>query len=362
MKKSLRKVLALMASLAMAFSMAACGGGSSSGGGVEPAEVPAEPNAGVAGVVFSVPEGWTLTSANEGSGVTFDAGNGFSFGISALNEQDIEDMKEYDPDNAAESVEDYFEKQNGDDKSLKERGITRSKTEVCGTEAYEYLAESKKGLAGIGTNFLLDDVCYMVYLDSDNEYDEDGKLKDDAPAMGDELEAQYRGVLGSIKAGDGEALLMDNLTADSIGEITFAIPEGFKLSSLSEGYITMSKPGTDVELSINLTKEEDLQYYTDENGNVPESLEEEYKNDTQYNEDEDKATIAGFDGYMQVYPYEDDTYYDVSAIFLGKEGIYNIMMSTAAWDDDGEIKDDAESLSKEDIEAFKTFVSGLKAK
>ena len=58
MKKSL---LAVFMSLAMIVSLTACGGGGSS----EPAAEAAEPNSGLRGFVFAVPDGWAVEGVGE---------------------------------------------------------------------------------------------------------------------------------------------------------------------------------------------------------------------------------------------------------------------------------------------------------
>ena len=63
-----------------------------------------------------------------------------------------------------------------------------------------------------------------------------------------------------------------------------------------------------------------------------------------------------------VYPYEDDVYYDASAIFMADGVMYDITLSTNPWDSEGNIKEGAEQLTQEDLDAFDAFLASMKAK
>lgn len=358
MKKSIRKLLALTTAVIMVLSLAACGGGSSSGGS---SEAPAEPNAGVAGIVFSVPEDWTVSGAEQGNYIAFKANDGYDFGMSAFDENSLKDFNEYSDEEDYESVEEYFKSRNtGNEDRLKERGVERTEGEVCGVKSYEYTGKSDNGAAGFGTDFYLDGVYYSVYLDAENAYDENGVIKKDLPAISDDLQAAYKGVIASIQAGDGDALLSKNLNVNSVGSLSFEVPEGYSVASFSDRYVTLKKDGGAATIHISITDEEDLEWIEDENGNHPESVEAEYKNRTEYADDSDKTTIAGVDGYKYLYPYEDDVYYDTSAVFMADGVMYDIGMSTDAWDNEGNIKEGAEQLSQDDLAAFDSFLASLK--
>ena len=84
MKKSL---LALFISLAMIVSLTACGGGGSS----EPA-ADAEPNAGIAGIVFTAPDGWTAESVGTNYVHFTNPDSQFELSVSYLTEEDIAQM------------------------------------------------------------------------------------------------------------------------------------------------------------------------------------------------------------------------------------------------------------------------------
>ncbi|MBQ3428575.1 MAG: hypothetical protein IJH28_02225 [Mogibacterium sp.] len=360
MKMTLKKLLALITVMAMVLSLAACGGGS--GGGSS--EAPAEANAGVAEIVFSVPEAWTCNSATLGDYVSYKTESGLDFGVSVFDEEDLENSKQWDPEQTAENIQEYFEQSNTKqtDEELKERGTERTKVTVCGVDGYQYAGSSDNGVVGLSTSFLYNGKSYLTFLDKQDVYDDEGKVKKDAPAISADDMKAYESILASIQSGDGDAMLKGSLTADSIGSIAFEVPEGYSVTSVSDTYITLAKDGSEVTINCNLITEDELKWYEDENGNHPESLEAEYKNRTEYMGDEDKATIAGFDGYKNCYPFEDDKYYYTSAMFLGNDGIYDFDMSTPAWDADGNIKEGAVELTEADREVFDNFVASLKAK
>lgn len=359
MKKSIKKFLVLLTAGIMVLALAACGGGSSSGGS---SEAPAEPNAGVAGIVFSVPDDWTVDGASVGEYISYKTGD-YYFGVSVIDEEDIADFKTYDSGVTAETVEEYFEQNNtgGEDK-LKERGVERSETEVCGGKGYAYKGTNKNGVAGLGTNFLYDGNYYMVYFDYEKAYDKDGKLRDDIPALSSDLETAYNNIISSMKGGDGDALLSQNLKVNSVGSMTFEVPEGYSVASFSDRYVTLKKDGSEATLQVYITDEEDLEYIEYEDGSHPESVEAEYKHRTQYSDDSEKTTIAGSEGYKMIYPYEDDVYYDASAVFMADGIMYDINLSTNPWDSEGNIKEGAEQLAQEDLDKFEAFLASMKAK
>ena len=358
---TLKKLLALTTVMVMVLSLAACGGsGSETGSG----EALAEPNAGVADIVFSLPEAWTWSSATLGDYVSYKTESGMDFGVSVFDEEDLENSKQWNPEQTAENIQEYFEQSNTKqtDEELKAKGVERTKVTVCGVDGYQYAGSSDNGVVGLSTSFLYNGKTYLTFLDKQDVYDDEGKVKKDAPAISAEEQAAYESILASIQSGDGDALLKQSLNADSIGSIAFEVPEGYSVTSVSDTYITLVKDGSEVTINCNQITEDDLKWYEDENGNHPESLEAEYKNRTEYMGYEDKVTIAGFDGYKNCYPFEDDKYYYTSVVFLGNDGIYDFDMSTPAWDENGNIKEGAVELTEADREVFDYFVASLKAK
>lgn len=152
------------------------------------------------------------------------------------------------------------------------------------------------------------------------------------------------------------------LAKDSIGAVTFEVPEGYRIVSVDVKYLTLKNDGSEADITVSISDKDDLQYMEDENGNHPESIEEEWGTRTEWVEDSDKMEIAGYEGYLNEYPDENGKYYSINAGFLGDGSIYDISMFTDAWGEDGNLKADAKELTTGEREAFKSFVKSFKAK
>ena len=365
MKKTNRKMTVIALLLTMVLALAGCGGGSGSGdaGGGGSA---AEANAGVRNITFVAPDGWNVNGAMEESFISFkNPETGSVLSVNAQTQEDLDEIKEYNEKVTAATLQEYFDGFGKEtDEELKERHVEREKTTTLGTDAWIYKAVKDDGsLTEKTTEFLLDDAIYYISMYSEDSYDDEGNFNPDAKSFTDGELAAYDTLVASLQKGDGNALLKGYLTADSIGSIAFEVPAGYSVSYVSKDYIDFKKDGSDnISLSINMTREEDLKYYTDENGNVPESLEAQFASSTEYADENDKTTIAGFDGVVWKYPGENDKMYDCSAEFLADDAIYNIYLSSNAYDNEGNIKPDAEELTEEDIAAFDSFVASLKKK
>lgn len=363
MKKQNRKMTVIALLLTMVLALAGCGGGGGEAGGGGSA---AEANAGVRNITFAAPDGWALDTASEGSSLAFKSPDtGAVLSVYAQTQEDLDNMKEYNEKITAATLQEHFDSFGQEtEEELKERHVEHEKTTMLGTDAWIYKAVKDDGsLTEITTEFLLDDAIYYASMYSEHSYDSEGNFNENATSFTDKEMAVYDAVVESLQKGDGEALLKEYLKADSIGSIAFEVPAGYSVSYVSDTYVNMKKDGSDnITLTISTTTEDDLQYFTDENGNTPESLEAEFKSNTEYASDEDKTTIAGFDGCIWKYPYDDNTMYDCSAEFLGDDAIYNAYISANAWDNEGNIKADAEALTDDDIAAFDNFIASLKKK
>ena len=365
MKKTNRKMTVIALLLTMVLALAGCGGGSGSGdaGGGGSA---AEANAGVRNITFVAPDGWNVNGAMEESFISFkNPETGSVLSVNAQTQEDLDEIKEYNEKVTAATLQEYFDSFGKEkDEALKERHAERESTTVLGADALVYKAVKDDGsLTEETTEFLLDDAIYYISMYSEDSYTDEGEFNPDAKSFTDSELAAYDAVIASLQKGDGSALLKNYLKADSLGSIAFEIPAGYRVSYISENYIDLKKDGSDnIGLSINMTREEDLKYYTDENGNVPESLEAQFKSSTEYADEEDKITIAGFDGCLWKYPDEDGKMYSCSAEFLGEDAIYDVYIGSNAWDNEGNLKPDAEALTDEDIAAFDNLVATLKTK
>ena len=98
----------------------------------------------------------------------------------------------------------------------------------------------------------------------------------------------------------------------------------------------------------------------DENGQPYESL-KDYYNMSLY-EGIETTKIAGYDGYINILSDENDKYYSCNAGFLADDGVYDIYMSSNAYDDDGNVKEGVEELSEDDLTLFRNFVESIEKK
>lgn len=365
-----RKLLVLMIAFAMILSFSACGGGGESAPAEpaeETAETAAEPNAGVTGIVVTLPEGWELSSFSENSSSVYTkAGSPLQFGISAFTQADVDSMK----DSSFKTVQDFYDKYYKiTEENLKKHNIQLENIKVCDCDA-EYIKRphDKDDFSVLSTSFICDDAIYEIYLTSPNaiEWNSGGKISDSAPVLSDEEIAMYEAVLASAQKGDGNAIQKEQLasfTVDSIGSVSFEAPAGFYPKSVSDNYITFGKDGSDAEFYFNVTHPEDLQNITLEDGSHPSSI-KDYYNSNYFFEGMEKEEIAGFDGFVNKYPDEDGSYYNVGGGFLADDGIYDFTLDANAydWENDGALKEGAQPLTEDDIAAFDAFVASIKKK
>lgn len=363
-----KKLLVFAIALAMIFSFAACGGG----GEAAPAESAetaeaAEPNAGIAGLVMTVPDEWELSNFAVGSRSIYSkADSALQLGISALTEEEFESYHE----ESIKTLQEFFDKYYTiSEDSIKANNLEVEQIKVCDSDAgYVKRPKGDEGYAVLSTSFICDNTIYEIFLTSPNaiEWESNGKIRDDAPVLSDEEVAMYESVVASTQKGDGNAIQKEQrktMTVDSIGSMSFEAPAGFEIESVSDDFVSFGKEGSDIRLTINRTGPEDLNYISDENGEHPSTLEECY-NKFYFYEGMDEVEIGGFSGYISKYPYEDDTYYDVSGGFLADDAIYDFGMTSDAfdWENDGALKEDAEALSKDDLAAFDAFAASFKKK
>ena len=346
MKKSL---LALFMSLAMIVSLTACGGGGSS----EPA-ADAEPNAGIAGIVFTAPDGWTAESVGTNYVHFTNPDSQFELSVSYLTEEDIAQME---GDDSKLGLQGYFDKYCvPTDELAKKNDYEWETVKICDTDAYSVKHNRKdKGCYSMSADWLYDNSIYNVYISNQDNFDENG-IKDDIVAVGSAEEQAFSSLLASVQPGDGAAMMSQNLKADSVGAFSFTAPEGYTLTEAGKDAVSFEKG--DATLRFSRTTEEDFQSWGWEGDDVPGSLEEMYK---QNSEGMDSATIAGCDGYMCKYPDEDGKYYNVNAGFMSDGDVYDIIIDTNAYDENG-LKADAVALTDEDIAAFDAFVASLAKK
>ncbi len=355
-----KKLLAIVMMFAMTLFLAACGGAD----GVKETTLPestAEPNAGVLEVVFAAPEGWTVSDVYPGSTMQFTSpDSAFTLSLSSLTERDISTMEGED---SSLSVQEYFEKYHiPTEETLKDYDGEFSTVKICDTDGLYF--KSKRGADGfisIGTSWLYNNVIYSLGMFNPDAYDDQGNVKEGAVTISDDEIALYETALASVKPGDGTAYSGEAPTEESIGSFTYDIPEGFTASPADvwENGVTFYKDGSDVTLQLYYTGEDDLDQVTMGNGKNPTSTEEYFNSMADWGE---ATTIAGFKGTIENTPEDDGTLYFASARFLADDGVYEISMDANAWDENGDIKEGAESLSDEDIATFNAFVESVRKK
>lgn len=356
----MKKIVAIIMALAMALCFAGCGdSGASDEGQQEPA---AEPNAGVQGIVFTMPDGWEQTEDSEGNYVGYEnPDSDFKFGITYFDEEMVKEMSEAEQ-SEAQTVQEYYEESfSMSDQELKENNAEADTGEVCGTEAKVLKWKNgDKGYVDIGTTWVYDDVCYDLWIANDNAFDDDGKVKEDAAVLSDEEIAMYDSVIASITPGDGTKFQASETSADGVGNVKFEAPEGFNVTSASKQYADFENEDGSITLHCFFTDEDGLKDTMDENGNPFETL-KDYYNQNVY-EGVEKTSIAGCDGYINAIPDEDGNVYFCSAGFMTDDGVYDITMDADAFDDQGNLKDDAKSLTEDDIATFKKFIESFEMK
>ena len=199
----MKKTVVIIMTLAMVMCFAGCGdSGASNEGQKEPT---AEPNAGIEGIVYTMPDGWEQTADSEANYIGYaNPDSDFEFGNMSMNEESIKMMKEEDPA-GPETVQEYYEDLYSlSDQEMKEQNIETDTTEVCGAEAkVQKVKKSDEGYVDIGTTWISGGVCYELWIAGSDIYDDNGNMLEDAAVLSDEDIAMYESVIASITPGDG---------------------------------------------------------------------------------------------------------------------------------------------------------------
>ncbi len=194
----MRKLLVITLSIMMAFCFAACG---SSGSGSEPeqSDAPAvEPNAGLQGIVYAIPDGWEAES--EGNYATYKkADSGVELTVNCFDDEFAKEIGEG-------SAKEYYDSiASRSEKEMKENNMEGGTVSVCGTEGIATKAKlGDKGYYYMSTAWMTDGSMYLFSISNSENYSEDtGKLEKDAVTLTDEDIAVYDGIIASVAAGDG---------------------------------------------------------------------------------------------------------------------------------------------------------------
>ncbi|MBR7088051.1 MAG: hypothetical protein IKI38_01745 [Mogibacterium sp.] len=353
-----KKLFVLLIALAMVMSFAACGGGGSSEEAAAPA---AEPNTGLAGIVFAVPDGWTLTQTDVDNYLQYDPqDSGFLFSANTVDQSDIDSMGS----DEIKTVQDFYEKQFLKMPDTEGKGYTNeiSDIKVCDTDAkYAKAVRDDKTTFEISTNWLMDDVIYSVSVFYPVDYDENGKpTKEftDFPAMSEDLMKAYDDVIASIQAGDGKSLQPAGLPIDSLDGFSFVAPENYPVTYAEEKSISMNNKENGNTIFLQRVDQEAFENFNWEGEGLPTTLEEYFESGKI---DSESVEIAGYEGYVNKYPAEDGKIYDVHAGFMADGVVYEINMYADAYDENG-LKADAVPLSDEDFAVFDGFLASIAKK
>ena len=368
MKNSLKKFSVLLLALVMMMSMlAACGGGSSSSSdSSESAEAPAEeeataaePNAGLEGIVFSVPEDWIIQDIVEGHVSYAIPDSRLVLSVNTMSEDDIKEMPD---DRQTETIEEYFEKYSkGTKKDQKKHGFDQEEVKMCDSTGFynKHKIKGSDDYYGLSASCLSDKIVYQFSYINTEAYDDQGQVKDDVEPLTDDEIAAFEKVITSVRKGDGAAVLEESIKNGGIGDISYETPEGYSVGFASDRNVSLEKDGSDVSIQISMTKEEDLAELSEMGEKKYESLDDYY--DLDGVSEEDKTTISGMEGFKQIYPGEDGKYYNVNARFRDNDAVYGVYMDSNAYDENG-LKEGATSLSDADLETFDAFSASLKQK
>ena len=357
-----KKLLVIALAFAMTLAFAACGGG---GGSEAPAgDAAAEPNTGVGSIVFAVPDGWTPAGINVGSYSSYDVPDtDCDLVVNCFGEEQLKEQNEWSEEKL-DSVQAYYDKYfTLSEEDAKEKNIENSKIKICGVDAdYNKYTGGKDGVYELGAYWMDDNTVYSMYMYNGSNFDEKGNVKDDATPFSDNQIKQFEAIAASVQKGDGTAFQKEALAAigNSFGSFTYEIPEGYTVSEYSGNFINLEKDGSSITLNLNSTTADDLQYYTMADGSVPSSLQELY--DQRLYEGAETTTIAGCEGFVSKWPDENGQYYNVDATFLGDDALYSVYMGGNAYDENGNLRDDAEALTEDDLAAFDALLASLTKK
>ena len=361
--KKLRKTTALLLTLALMMSaLAACGGKKAESLSLDNDGVNAEPNTGVQGIVYAVPEGWKQTSVEIGEFSVFSKDDSeYSLNVYSTNQ---EQLASYDDEEISKmKIGDYYKKYYT---PRQEKNIEAYTVKICDTDANYEKRVTDKGCTEAITYWMYDDVIYSFYLvsnDAEIEDEEDENASQDTAPMSDELLAEYEYVLASIKPGDGSSLQNDEVTVDSLGELSFDTPKGFTGVLSDANFADFEKADGGAIIELSRVSENDLEDLTTAEGETPKSVKEYYESNR--GEDTESIQIAGRDGYIRLSKEEDGKIYYGVASFMTDSSAYEIRIDSgddSIWDDNGNLKKDAVSLTDDEIKAFEDFLKTIKLK
>lgn len=345
-----RTILALLISLAMIISLTACGGGGSEApAGTEAAE----PNAGLKGIVFSIPDGWTINDVGTNYANYTSPDSKSTLQVYKTEQSDIDEFEE-----TSMSVQEYFDKYHKPtEEELADNELETEDIKACDSAGVLIGRKLGDGYAFKSASWIYDDIIYGLSINNFDNYDDNGQIKEDAVALSDEDLAAFDAVLASVKPGDGAAF-QTGLDVDSLGDISFDAPEDYIVNYAEDKSVQLSNSDSSISLSVRLVDEEAFNEMEWEGEGVPANLDEYFESSKV---DAEKTDIAGCEGYISKYPEEDGNFYDVNASFWLNDVMYEVSMYADAYDENG-LKPDAVPLSDDDMAVFNSFLASMQQK
>lgn len=364
MKNKVKKSISVIAALMMVLTMllTACGGGSSSDSSSDAGAKDAEPNAGFKGIVYTIPDDWTVAEKSESYVRYKIPGTDFGMSASITTEDDIAKMKDSLPEELkSESLNEFFEKAyKASDEAKEKNRLDQTVVKICDSDAYytKRANEEDSGYLTASAAWLYEGSLYELYMYNKKAFDNEGNPVEGAELMHEDMLETFEGVFATVKPGDGSKFAAEIETPSELGEISFEMPEGYTAYDISEEFLNFKKEGSEAVIRINRMTEEDVKN-VEQDGKKLSSLQEYYgMNDVA---DEDKTTIAGVEGHVFKYPDEDGKIYHCNAAFMTDQAVYEINIDTNPYDENG-LKPDAVPLTDEEIAEFDALVQSIKMK
>ena len=169
----------------------------------------------------------------------------------------------------------------------------------------------------------------------------------------------------------GDATAEDTAAAETnagIRGIEFAIPDGWELTDEpNEQYVEYKCPDSDIVIGVSITDDaflEEMGDFTDAK-TVSEYFEKNwFLTDEQLKEnncESEETEVLGNKAIHLQSKAGDKGYIDVSTAWLMDDVIYDVFISVLdAYDDDGNLKEDAPVLTDDDIATFDSVMSSVK--
>ena len=150
-------------------------------------------------------------------------------------------------------------------------------------------------------------------------------------------------------------------TMNSLGDITYELPEGYEYDIGNNDFIIYKKAVND-KLTRRIYVTKMSQKHLQDLDSEYSSPEEAYNAEKPAEDDPDAefGTIAGYEGYTYISPYyEDEQIHAAYTAFMADDILYDIELGTY---DDEENPSYEVPLSDEEIEEYKAFIASIKKK